>query len=244
MNRIYFDTFENSYTFEKDIFAPPERYFEVIPLLEDYMYTEIWAVDSEEEDFAQRISISYTKMDIENDEVTYLRDAIANEYSIKLLYMISWGIPKKEYDKIYKRLKGIKELIINYRDMKEDTALKEVNLNRLDSFLIQGNEADRVTFSEYYINYVKKLINSLEEDFQPKIYSLVNNEEDRVIFTWDNVLENTYYTLIPKQKDNIFIRKFTSKDKYGTIKITGLVTIEKEKFNDFIKEAIFNVYEK
>lgn len=104
MNRIYFDTFENSYTFEKDNFAPPERYFKVTPLLEDYIYMEIWAVDSEEEDFMSRISISYTKMDIENDKVSYLRTAIAEKYSIKLLYMVRWVIPKEEYDKIYKEV--------------------------------------------------------------------------------------------------------------------------------------------
>lgn len=224
MSRIYFDTFENSYTFEKDSFAPPERYFEVIPLLEDYMYTEIWTVDSEEEDFAPRISISYAKMDIENDIVSYLRKAIANEYSIKLLYMTRWAIPKEEYDKILKEINECKYITI-----------KENNINKLDEFLSIEENWDGEgawKFNKKYINHVKELINSLDEELQPEIFPL---QDGLVVFEWGSVSFDYYCEMTPLKEDDEFSIYTLYNDKENSERVSSIISVKKEHFNDFIK---------
>lgn len=90
---IYVDRFEGEYVTERDAFAPPERYYEIIPNNED-CYTEKWLMEG-----MKHCNISYLEEELKNPKyINILRESIFK--GARPLYMISWCIPANKYKEI------------------------------------------------------------------------------------------------------------------------------------------------
>ena len=91
---IYYDMFANEHVKEKDEFAPPERYCEVVCSSTD-SYKETWFVSKD-----KLLDIPYSKQDIKDAVVHKIRLNLAEENNCMLQYIVKWEIPEDDYRKI------------------------------------------------------------------------------------------------------------------------------------------------
>lgn len=99
---IYFDRFTKKYTKEKDKFAPPERYIEIIKSYGDY-YIEVWsAIFYGDIKSIVILSISYDEIDKKYAKV--IREEKDKDEDVVLERQLSWCVPPKIYDEILKYL--------------------------------------------------------------------------------------------------------------------------------------------
>ena len=228
-NKIYFDTFANTYVTEKDVYAPPERYYEISPSEDVDAYVETWATN-----IGLLLDIAYTDLDIENKHISSIRKSIAKEISVELLYLVEYSIPKNKYDEIYSYLFEEEQKITNYQDMKDDTSLKEVNLNRLDDFLTwedDWNGYGAPAFDKNLIEYIRELINLIDEDIQPEVFP---DQGSGFQFEWGSLVPTDFYIemeILGNDDFNIYYELKDKKSNEDGFKIH----IDKENINDFIR---------
>lgn len=92
--RIFYDRFSCYFVTESDLnrYAPPERYYEILPNNED-CYIEEWYCDND-----RYVDLSYTKEDYEN--VNTIREIKEKVLNVNFLYMVSYRVPRKRFDEI------------------------------------------------------------------------------------------------------------------------------------------------
>lgn len=228
-NKIYYDVFADNCVTKKDKYAAPERYYEIAPLEDIDVYKETWATN-----IGILVDITYTDLDIENKHVSSIRKSAAKEKSVELLYIVKFSIPKNKYNEIYNYLFKEEQKIINYYDMKDDTSLKEVNFNRLDDFLTwedDWNGYGAPSFDKNLIEYIRELINLIDEDIQPEVFP---NQGSGFQFEWGSLSTTDFYIemeILGNDDFNIYYELKDKKSNEDGFKIH----IDKENINDFIR---------
>ena len=91
---IFYDKFTNEYTKEKNIYAAPERYYEVIPYSKNF-FVERWVMD----DMTYR-NVYYSKEHFNYDYVNALRDTVF--CGLEPLYITEYSVPIDVYEEIEK----------------------------------------------------------------------------------------------------------------------------------------------
>lgn len=95
---VYWDNFAERYVIDKDTIAPPERYI-IIYCNDNSIYTETWSIGN-----SKQLSVAYTADDLIKKRADRIRNSVANQHNVSLLYMIRLGIPKKYFNKILEGL--------------------------------------------------------------------------------------------------------------------------------------------
>lgn len=99
---VFYDRFAQEFTTERDNFAPPERYYEIICNRDSgdrklNLNVEKWITKS-----GKYVYISYSDDDIISGKINTLRKEIEDINNDKLSYMISYKIPEKKYNELIK----------------------------------------------------------------------------------------------------------------------------------------------
>lgn len=228
-NKIYYDTFTNKPTTHKDPYAAPERYYEIVPSLNNDQYKETWLCSN-----GAVLDIVYTSLDIESGIISQLRTE-ALQTTVEHQYLISWTIPKDKYDEIYNKLY---KKIINYPDMIKDISLREVNFNRLDEFLSWDNNWNGYgasAFNKDLINYAKELIALIDEDIQPEVFP---TQGSSIQFEWNSGVSESFtnfYFELELLKNDIFNVFYILNNGLEMKKDEFIIHINKENINDFIR---------
>ena len=89
----YYDNFLNAVVTETDPIAPPERYIRVHEGSD--IFIEKWFVGND-----QYLDIAYTLYDREHGLDHSIRNCIASNHNVSLIYMSDWTVTKQHYKKI------------------------------------------------------------------------------------------------------------------------------------------------
>jgi len=100
---IFYDRYVKSYTTKIDPFAAPERYYQLsyfyngIDGKQDDECIEVWKLRGSDNNAYIRYDINMLKTP---NIINNLRDKIAKEHSVELVYMTEWIVPKRIYMEI------------------------------------------------------------------------------------------------------------------------------------------------
>ena len=98
--KIYFDCFLKVYVDEKDPYAAPERYFELLLNSDSNEYIESWLCEG-----GHILNVSYTRSDLETGKVPIIRLKATDQAKRKVEYIISWTVPEDIYNEIINYVK-------------------------------------------------------------------------------------------------------------------------------------------
>lgn len=99
--RIYYDRFEQEYVEKIDLFAAPERYYQLSYFKENFEnvidgFVEVWLLEN-----MNYIHVRYNKEDLEDPEyINEIRKNMFEKHDCKPLFMVEWIVPKNIYNDI------------------------------------------------------------------------------------------------------------------------------------------------
>lgn len=94
---LYYDTFANEYTLNKDYFAPPERYIKTYRGEKDY-YIECWNCESN--DGKSRINVTFYREEYCDPMMHKIKlESAQKQHDCSLTSLNSWTIPDDIFDK-------------------------------------------------------------------------------------------------------------------------------------------------
>lgn len=98
---MWYDTFANEYTKEREGFAPHERYILVFRGIIEHIYKESWWVGDN-----KAIDIAYTDEQYDAGESNLIVKEVAKANGANLLRRRHWTLPPERYDKLEKALQN------------------------------------------------------------------------------------------------------------------------------------------
>ena len=99
-NKIYYDSFANEYTLNKEAITPPERYLVTLKGNGDDIYIETYQNSQ-----GERLDVAYCKDDVKENRVNDIRfeQFKRHNYEWQRATMIRWVIPSDLFDEYWDR---------------------------------------------------------------------------------------------------------------------------------------------